>query len=216
MNLWAESDCARWLAAKPHGSVVYVSFGSFSHTNQDMIKMIANGLVLSGLDFVWALRPECVSSEALPDGFWESVGSRGLIVPWCKQKAVLSNSAVGGFLTHCGWNSIVESIWAGVPLICFPSVGDQITNRKMVVDDWGIGIDLFGAKSVASCEEVAEKINALMSGDSCDELRRNIERVKKKLENAMTSNGSSRMNFDKFVEDLKAKMESCNSEFKPY
>ncbi|GER54288.1 UDP-Glycosyltransferase superfamily protein, partial [Striga asiatica] len=150
MNLWAESDCARWLATKPHGSVVYVSFGSFVHTKQeDMIKTIANGLMLSGLDFIWALRPERVSSE--PDGFRESViGSRGLVVPWCKQKAILSNSAVGGFLTHCGWNSIMESIWAGVPLICFPS---------------------------------------------------------EKLENAMTRNGSSRMNFDKFVEDLKAKME---------
>ncbi|GFP83198.1 UDP-glycosyltransferase 86a1 [Phtheirospermum japonicum] len=213
MSLWSESNCNRWLDNKPHGSVLYASFGSYARINIEDIEAIANGLLLSGVNFIWVLRPDIVSSEVtevLPDGFRESVGNKGLVVPWCKQNAVLSHPSVGGFLTHCGWNSILESVWVGVPLICFPLVGDQITNRKVVVDDWKIGINLCEGKNV-SCNEVAERIKLLMSGGTSDELRKNIGRVKKLSKNALSSIGSSRISFDKFVEDVKAKIENYHS-----
>lgn len=216
MNLWSESDCSRWLDSKPQRSVLYASFGSYAHSNKEDIKMIANGLMLSGIDFIWVLRPDIVSSEVkdlLPNGFQENVGNRGLVVPWCKQNVVISHSAVGGFLTHCGWNSILESIWVGVPLLCFPLLGDQTTNRKLVVDDWKIGINLCGGKLVSS-NEVAESIKFLMCGETSNELRKKIEGVKKKLENALSGNGSSHRNFDKFVEDVKTKIETRKSEKK--
>ncbi|KAK6147020.1 hypothetical protein DH2020_017932 [Rehmannia glutinosa] len=217
MNLWSESDCSRWLNNKPQGSVLYASFGSYAHSNKQDIETIANGLLLSGLSFIWVLRPGIVNSdvtEVLPNGFRENVGNRGLVVPWCKQNAVLSHSVVGGFLTHCGWNSILESIWVGVPLLCFPLVGDQITNRKMVVEDWKIGINLCDDGKLGSSNEVAQRIKLLMSGKTCYELRKNIEQVRKKLENALSGNGSSQMNFDKFVTDVKAKIDRHYSEKK--
>ncbi|KAI3472055.1 hypothetical protein Pfo_028743 [Paulownia fortunei] len=216
MNLWSESDCSRWLDSKPQGSVLYASFGSYAHTNKEDIKTIANGLMISGVSFIWVLRPDIVSSEAtdiLPNGCQENVGNRGLVVPWCKQNVVISHPAVGGFLTHCGWNSILESIWVGVPLICFPLVGDQTTNRKLVVDDWKIGINLCEGKLVSG-NEVAERIKFLMSAETSHELRKKIEQVRKKLENALSCNGSSHINFEKFVEDMKAKIERHESEKK--
>lgn len=200
MNLWSELDCTRWLDSKPSGSVLYASFGSYAHGNGEDIKAIAGGLMLSGVYFIWVLRPGILNSEIadyLPDGFQ----CNGLVVPWCKQSAVLSHSAVGGFLTHCGWNSILESIWAGVPMICFPLVGDQTTNRKIVVDDWKAGINLCQG-DLLLVNEVAESVKLVMNGETSCELRENVGRVRRKLEDALGCNGTSRINFDKFVEDV--------------
>ncbi|KAA8518726.1 hypothetical protein F0562_016500 [Nyssa sinensis] len=150
---------------------------------------IAHGLLLSRVNFVWVLRRDIVSlteSYSLPVGFEDDIKDRGLIVPWCSQIAVISHPSIGGFLTHCGWNSILESIWCTVPLLCFPLYSDQPTNRKLVVDDWRIGINLCDKKSVTR-EEVAEKINRLISEKSGDELRKEIKKLKRTLENAMAT-----------------------------
>ncbi|KAL3825889.1 hypothetical protein ACJIZ3_021918 [Penstemon smallii] len=209
MNLWSESECSQWLDSKPRGSVLYASFGSYAHINRKRIREIANGLMLSEVNFIWVLRPDIVSSEVtdfLPDGFRENVRNRGLVLPWCKQNAVLSHSVVGGFLTHCGWNSILESIWCGVPMICFPLIADQTTNRKLVVDDWKIGINLCEGELVCS-NEVANKVKDFMSGATSRDLKKGVEEIREKLENALLSNGSSHTNFDKFIEDVKGKIE---------
>ncbi|CAK9182605.1 unnamed protein product [Ilex paraguariensis] len=205
-NLWSESECTRWLDTKPHGSVLYVSFGSLANISEHDFMEIAHGLLLSGVTFVWVVRPGIVNLEGdnnLPDRFKDVIGDQGLIVPWCCQIEVISHSAIGGFLTHCGWNSILESMWCGVPLICFPVVYDQITNRKLVVDDWRIGINLCDKKSITR-EEVVEKINSLMRGNtSSNELRKEMKKVKKTLENALDIDGSSEKNFEQFIKKVK-------------
>ena len=81
---------------------------------------------------------------------------------------MISHPAVGGFLTHCGWNSILERAWCTVPLICFIPLTDQFTNKKLVVDDWKIGLNLSDKKQVKQ-DEVAEKIHCVMGGKSVDE-----------------------------------------------
>ena len=207
-SLWSESDCTQWLNNKPHGSVLYVSFGSYAHVSKRILLEIANGLLLSNVDFVWVLRPDIVSSDdadPLPVGFREEVGDRAMIVPWCCQTAVLTHPAIGGFLTHCGWNSILESIWCKIPLLCFPLLTDQFTNRKLVVDDWKIGINLNNRRLITK-EEVSENINRLMSGKLGDENRKAISQVRNTLENALTPNGSSERNLDQFIKDLKARI----------
>lgn len=207
-SLWSESECTQWLNTKPRGSVLYVSFGSYAHASKNDIVEIALGLLLSEVSFVWVLRPDIVSSDEtdfLPVGFEEKIkiSGRGLIVPWCSQIDVISHSAIGGFLTHCGWNSIQESIWCSIPLLCFPLLTDQFTNRKLVVDDWKIGLNLYDQKkSSITKEEVSEKINSLMSGKSSAELRKNIKEVRKKLENALSADGSSQKNFNQFINDV--------------
>ena len=121
-SLWTELDCTGWLDKKPPNSVLYVSFGSYAHISKHELQEIAFGLLQSGVSFVWALRPDVVSSNdtnPLPLGFEDDIKDQGLIVPWCNQKTVISHPSIGGFLTHCGWNSILESIWCGVPLVCF-------------------------------------------------------------------------------------------------
>ncbi|VFQ78947.1 unnamed protein product [Cuscuta campestris] len=206
-SLLSESDCSQWLNAKPDGSVLYVSFGSYAHTSKTDIVEIAHGLMLSGMNFLWVLRPDIVSSEEpnfLPSGFERNIGNRGLVVPWCRQTEVISHPAIRGFLSHCGWNSILESIWCGIPLICYPLVTDQFTNRKLVVDEWKIGIDLCDAPPPIGRLGIAAKIDVFMREKSA-ELKRSVLQLKGALENALASEGSSSTNFNLFVEDVKAR-----------
>nr|XP_043631496.1 UDP-glycosyltransferase 86A1-like [Erigeron canadensis] len=207
-SLWSQQDCSSWLDNKPIKSVLYVSFGSYAHTTKHVLSEIACGLLESGISFVWALRPDIVSSNdtALPLGFEEQVKDQGLIVPWCNQKAVLSHPSIGGFLTHCGWNSVLESIWCEVPMICFPLLTDQFTNRKLVVDDWKIGINLCEGDLVKR-EEVTNKFKDLMNGEKSQEMRIEIKKTKRTLENALAKGGSSQRNFDQFVDEVKVKID---------
>lgn len=207
-SLWSESDCNQWLNTKPQGSVLYVSFGSYAHVRKRDLVEIANGLSLSNVNFVWVLRPDIVSSDdvdPLPVGFRQEVGDRAMIIPWCCQIEVLAHPAVGGFLTHCGWNSILESIWCRVPLLCFPLLTDQFTNRKLVVDDWTIGINLSNQRSVTK-KEVSENINHLMCGKSGNSCRKAVQEVRMTMENASKPNGSSNRNMDQFIKDLKTRI----------
>ena len=209
-SLWSESDCSQWLDARPTGSVLYVAFGSYAHISKRELIEIANGLMLSKISFVWVLRPDIVCSDdpdPLPDEFKEEVRDRSLIVPWCCQIAVLAHPAIGGFLSHCGWNSILESIWCKVPLLCFPLLTDQFTNRKLVVDDWKVGINISDGKSSIDREEVSEKINHLMMGKSRDAIRRRMDAVKQTLESALKPGGSSENNMDRFKNDLKVRIQ---------
>lgn len=205
-SLWAESDCTQWLDTKPHGSVLYVSFGSYAHLRKSDLMEIANGLLYSNVSFVWVLRPDIVSSNdlnPLPNGFVDKMGDRGMIIKWCSQMHVLRHPAIGGFLSHCGWNSVMESMWSERPLLCFPLYTDQFTNRKLVVDDWKIGINLCDRR-VVTAVEVSEKVNRLMNGKSSSMLRDSIKHLKQILASALESDGSSEKNVERFINDIKA------------
>ncbi|POO01716.1 UDP-glucuronosyl/UDP-glucosyltransferase [Trema orientale] len=209
-SLKPESGCTQWLNTKPRGSVLYVSFGSFITCGKNEIDEIAHGLLLSNVNFIWVLRSDAVSYEesyVLPTGFQDEVKDRGLIVTWTNQIEVISHPALGGFLTHCGWNSVLESLWYGVPILCFPLETDQLTNRKLLVDDWRIAVNLCDRKPLTRFE-VADKINRLMSGKSVnDELRKEtLMKVRQMVENALAQDGSSEKNLCQFISDVKAKI----------
>ncbi|CAA2978368.1 UDP-glycosyltransferase 86A1-like [Olea europaea subsp. europaea] len=207
-NLWPQMDTKAWLDSKPHCSVLYLSFGSLVQTSKQVIQEIAHGLLLSKVSFIWVIRRDIVSyndTDVLPVGFADKIRDQGLIVQWCNQNMVLSHPSIRGFLTHCGWNSVLESIWCGVPMICYPLRSDQPTNRKLVVDDWKIGINLCDKESVTS-EEVAEKIDNLMNGTVSDRLKMRIKKIRTILQNASSIDGSSEKNIDQFIKDLKAKI----------
>lgn len=213
-SLWAESDCTEWLKGRPTGSVLYVSFGSYAHVGKKEIVEIAHGLLLSGISFIWVLRPDIVGSNVpdfLPAGFVDQAQDRGLVVQWCCQMEVISNPAVGGFFTHCGWNSILESVWCGLPLLCYPLLTDQFTNRKLVVDDWCIGINLCEKKTITR-DQVSANVKRLMNGETSSELRNNVEKVKRHLKDAVTTVGSSETNFNLFVSEVRNRIETklCN------
>lgn len=214
-SMWPESNCLEWLNTKPKSSVLYFSFGSLYSPSKEDVVEFSQGLMLSKVDFIWVLGPNFAIADEmnnyLPSGFQENV-DRGLVIPWCDQRVILSHPAIGGFLTHCGWNSILESVWASVPMICHPIGVDQPTNRKLVADDWKVGINLCdNNKSIITKEEVAKKINFLMSEENSKGLRKALKEVKKTMEIALSANGSSEKNFDLFVKDVMAKTEMAIS-----
>ncbi|CAL9756714.1 unnamed protein product, partial [Musa acuminata subsp. burmannicoides] len=204
-SLWPELDCSQWLHSMPPRSVLYISFGSIAPVSKRDTDEIAYGVLDSKSRFIWVIRPGSgSSSEAtppLPEGFIDACKGRGMVVPWCRQKQVLLHPAVGGFLTHCGWNSILESMWCGVPMLCFPVFADQPTNRKMVVEDLRIGIDV-GSIGEVSRAEVSRRIDSLMGGGVGGALRKEMEEAQRAVKSAVTPCGSSSKNMEQFTVDL--------------
>nr|GMD67095.1 UDP-glycosyltransferase 87A2-like [Ipomoea batatas] len=125
-------DYLSWLDAQPACSVLYISQGSFLSLSDEQFEEIVAGVLDSGVSFFWVARE---NTERLR----ERGGKKGLVVPWCDQLRVLRHRSVGGFWTHCGWNSIKEGAFAGVPFLAFPIGLDQLTNSKQIVEDWKIG-----------------------------------------------------------------------------
>ncbi|XWS74068.1 hypothetical protein CRYUN_Cryun02cG0183600 [Craigia yunnanensis] len=160
-----DRSCIDWLDKQTHNSVLYVSLGSIASMNQNEIREMAKGLSNSRQPFLWVLRP----GSLLPKDFNEIIGGRGLIVKWAPQKEVLVHKAIGGFWSHCGWNSTLESICAGVAMICQPRFGDQRVNARLVTDVWKVGFEM--DNNLVSIE-IEKAIRRLMLDEEGHELRR--------------------------------------------
>lgn len=146
-NLWKEeSECLEWLDSKDPDSVVYVNFGSITVMTETQLIEFAWGLANSKKTFLWVIRPDLVggSSAVVPAEFVEETRERSMLATWCPQEEVLRHPAVGGFLTHSGWNSTLESICGGVPMICWPFFAEQQTNCRFCCKEWGIGMEIEG------------------------------------------------------------------------
>ncbi|XP_049387635.1 gallate 1-beta-glucosyltransferase 84A24-like [Solanum stenotomum] len=206
-----EEDCIEWLDSRPTSSVVYISFGSVAVPDQEQTDEIAFGLLNSGISFLWVMKPPPAYSVfqpvVLPDGFLSKVGGRGKIVTWCPQEQVLSHPSVAFFLTHCGWNSSMEAFSSGVPIMAYPQWGDQATNAKYLVDVFKMGIRLSrgenGSKIIAR-EEIEKCLREATSDDSkVAEMKENAHKWKKQAEEAVAERGSSAINIQAFVDELK-------------
>ncbi|MCO5592314.1 hypothetical protein L7F22_046314 [Adiantum nelumboides] len=139
-SLWKEDKgCMSWLDQQPALSVLYISFGSIALLSKSQYEEFLNGLLSSQQRFLWVLRPGLVENldytSSVVDIVSKSHG-RGLVINWAPQLQVLVHPSVGGFLTHCGWNSTSESIASGVPMLCWPYFGDQPLNARCIVDEW--------------------------------------------------------------------------------
>ncbi|CAI0549250.1 unnamed protein product [Linum tenue] len=202
-SLWKEeTECLRWLDAKQPNSVLYVNFGSITVMTNSQLVEFAWGLANSRKPFLWVIRPDLVAGETamLPPEFVTETGNRGLLAKWCPQEEVLNHPSVAGFLTHNGWNSTLESICSGVPMICWPFFAEQQTNCKFACDEWGVGMEI---DSDVKRDEVEGLVRELMEGGKGEEMRRRAAEWKTMAVEATTApSGSSVANLDKLVQAL--------------
>ncbi|KAI9128204.1 hypothetical protein K1719_001197 [Acacia pycnantha] len=203
-------DCIEWLNSKALGSVVYISFGSIVYLPQEQVDEIAYALLDSHFSFLWVLKPphknHGLQSQVLPDGFLEKTMDRGKVVQWSPQEEVLAHPAVSCFVTHCGWNSSMEALTCGVPVLTFPAWGDQITNAKFLVDVFGVGVRLgrgLDQKKLTTRDEVKKCLEEATAGPRAQELKNSSLRWKAAAEAAIADGGSSSRNLEAFMEDVK-------------
>ena len=159
----ADRECLGWLDTQQPGSVLYVSFGSMAAMDPQEFVELAWGLAASKRPFLWVIRPKLIrgfESGGLPDGVEEEIRGHAMIVSWAPQVEVLAHPAVGAFFTHSGWNSTVEAMSEGVPMICHPLHGDQYGNARYVSDVWKVGVEVEAAAGGQQLER--GKIKAAM------------------------------------------------------
>ncbi|KAL6192933.1 hypothetical protein ACLB2K_034019 [Fragaria x ananassa] len=191
----------------PDGSVLYVGFGSQKLLNSKQMEALASGLELSGVRFVWAVKTGSAQEAkdgygVMPEGFEERVVGRGWVVKgWSPQVLILGHRAVGGFVSHCGWNSVLEAIAGGVFILCWPMEADQYVNAKLLVEDMGVAIQVCeGASGVPDPAQLGKVIAASLSGDSAQKVR--AKDLKDKAYAAVSDGGSSLQDLDELVKEL--------------
>jgi pathogen-inducible salicylic acid glucosyltransferase len=196
--------CKEWLDSKETGSVVYVSYGSMAALGEEQMAEIAWGLKRSGCYFLWVVRES--EKKKLPSNFAEESSEKGLIVTWSQQLEVLAHKSVGCFMTHCGWNSALEALSLGVPMVAMPQWTDQPTNAKYIADVWHVGVRVkANEKGIVTKEEVEGCIREVMEGERGSEMRRNSEKWMKLAKTAVDEGGSSDKNITEFAAELARK-----------
>ncbi|KAJ3708678.1 hypothetical protein LUZ61_012383 [Rhynchospora tenuis] len=214
------NDCLNWLDKMPDRSVVFVCFGSWCHFSVEQLHKLAVGLEESGKNFLWVVRDGVGASEWMPKGWEERVKPRGLLIRgWVPQVAILRHEAVGAFLTHCGWNSILEAISAGVPMLTWPLVFEQFINERFVVEVKGYGARVWGGgkrstieseKGVVPTEVISQAVSQFMEPGGVGEMARSkLAEMVRMSNDATTESGSSHKDLYSMINDLlKAKREN--------
>ncbi|XP_057801386.1 7-deoxyloganetic acid glucosyltransferase-like [Salvia miltiorrhiza] len=205
-SLWAEDrSCIDWLDAQPPKSVIYVSFGSITLVTREQVLEFWHGLLNSSQRFLWVMRPDSIIGDEGNDQLvlaelMERSKEKGLLVEWAPQEKVLNHPAVGGFLTHSGWNSTLESIATGVPMICWPYFADQTTNSRFVSEVWKVGLDI---KDTCDRLIIEKAVRDLMEvrKDEFLEMAQNMAKLVKK---SVSKGGSSYSNMDDLVQYIKS------------
>ncbi|MCD7457116.1 hypothetical protein HAX54_034249 [Datura stramonium] len=201
-------EIMQWLNKKHEGSTVFVSFGSECFLSKEQIHAVAQGLELSKVNFIWVIRfpqGEKISNtqEALPEGFLERVGERGLVMEgWAPQATILQHTSIGGFVSHCGWNSITESMKFGVPIIAMPMQVDQPMNSRLL-EYIGMGMEAVRDKNgELQSEQIAKAIRKVVVEKSGEFVRKKAKELSEKM------NAKGDEEIDGVVEELVA---LCNN-----
>ncbi|KAL2237204.1 anthocyanidin 3-O-glucosyltransferase 2-like [Sesamum indicum] len=219
-----DEDIKKWLDDQPENSVVFLCFGTMGSFEEAQVKEIALALENSSSRFLWSLRKPGQKgvmqlpteyedfNEVLPEGFLERTEGVGKVIGWAPQVAVLSHQAVGGFVSHCGWNSTLESVSFGVPMATFPLYAEQQLNAFQLVKELGmaeaIRIDYkkdIGGENppeIVRAEEIEAAIRGLMVAESGSGVRQKVKEMKNKSRMALMEGGSSYNAQNVFIEDV--------------
>lgn len=197
------SDCnfdyLNWLNSQPAMSVLYISLGSFLSVSSAQMNEIVSALKMSGVRYLWVVRGEVSWLK-------EKCGDRGLVVPWCDQLKVLSHPSVGGFWSPCGWNSTLEAVSAGIPMLTFPLFFDQVPNSRQILEVWKNGWELkrseLGSEELITQKEILEVIEEFMDVEKGKEIRERALELKGICDQAVAEGGSSNRNLNALIKDV--------------
>ncbi|KAL1812002.1 hypothetical protein ACET3Z_022067 [Daucus carota] len=208
----SEDECLKWLDSKSVNSVVYVCFGSISKFPSKQLHEIAVGLEASEQQFVWVVRRtgDEEIEDWMPEGFEERTKGRGLMIRgWAPQVMILDHEAVGGFVTHCGWNSTLEGIAAGVPMVTWPSFAEQFYNEKLITDVLRIGVAVGAKEWVVGTgggnvkrDAVEMAVRSIIVGEEAEERRNRCKGLKEMARKAIEEGGSSHSDLSALIQEL--------------
>ncbi|KAK8717747.1 hypothetical protein V6N13_045004 [Hibiscus sabdariffa] len=211
----------QWLDEQPPSSVVFLCFGSMGGFSVEQVTEIANALEQSGHRFLWSLRRPGEQAngmrgsptdyenvtEVLPEGFLDRTAGIGKVIGWAPQVSILSHPATGGFVSHCGWNSTLESIWFGVPMATWPLYAEQHINAFLLVKDLGLAVDLkmdyknfADDVEIVKAEQIEKGIRCLMEHDN--NVRKRMKEMSDKSREALMEGGSSHSTLRSFIDDV--------------
>ena len=198
-----DRSCIAWLNRQPSKSVIYVSFGSLTVITRKQLIEFCYGLENSGSRFLWVIRTDSLAEEdgerQTPAELLEGAKERSYIVEWAPQEEVLAHPAVGGFLTHSGWNSTLESICAGVPMICWPYFADQQINSRFASHVWKLGSDMKD-----TCDRlIVEKMVRDLMEERRDELLKTADMMATRARKCVSEGGSSYCNLSSLIEEIR-------------
>ncbi|GJY44429.1 hydroquinone glucosyltransferase-like protein [Tanacetum coccineum] len=200
-------ECLKWLDKHPVASVLFVSFGSGGTLSQEQLIELAFGLEQSGQRFLWVIKSPHGTSNAsyfnaqshldpfgfLPDGFLDRVKDQGLLVSsWAPQVEILGHGSTGGFLTHCGWNSIAESVVNGVPMIAWPLFAEQRMNAVLLTDGLDVAYRVkVDENGLVGRDEIGKCVGSLIAGENGRKMKLKVNQLKELAATAMSQDGSS-------------------------
>lgn len=207
--------CLEWLDKQETGSVIYISFGSTTSMTDEQITELALGLEKSGQKFIWVLRRADtgdvfsggeVTEPQLPEGYEERMKNRGIVVRvWAPQLKILAHPSVGGFMSHCGWNSCMESISMGVPMAAWPMHSDQPRNAVLVTDVLKIGTlvrDWAHRTEMVASTTIENSLRRLMATKEGEEMRRRAAELGDAVRVSIVKGGASRLEMDSFISHI--------------
>ncbi|KAK2641430.1 hypothetical protein Ddye_023193 [Dipteronia dyeriana] len=209
----------KWLDDQPECSVVFLCFGTAGSFSPAQVKEMATGLEQSECRFLWSLRVSSspphnhqsttANGDDLPEGFMERVSGRGMVIRgWAPQAEVLAHKAIGCFVSHCGWNSIIESLWHGVPIVTWPLYAEQHFNAFTLVKELGLSVEIKRLDSkkdhdgghdhnIVMGDEIARAVRCVMDSDS--EIRKKVKEMAGIGGKSMLEGGSSFDSIGQFI-----------------
>ncbi|CAO2838728.1 unnamed protein product [Amaranthus hypochondriacus] len=215
-------ECLSWLDSQPSQSVVYLGFGSRGMFSKEQLWEIAIGLDNSGVRFLWVVRspppptskdmnnvflapPEPDLNSILPEGFLDRTKDRGLVVKsWVPQIQILGHQSVGGFVTHCGWNSILEAVDDGVPMVAWPLYAEQRFNKVLLVEEIGIALPMNESKDRFVCSsEIEKRVKQIISSKEGDVVRKRVLELKGEAKATINEEGSSNIALKTLIKSWK-------------
>ena len=213
------NECLSWLDSQPSRSVVYLGFGSRGVFSEKQLGAIAVGLERSGVRFLWVIRappsadnaeqflppPEPDLNSLLPVGFLDRTKDRGFVAKsWVPQIDILGHEAVGGFVTHCGWNSTLEAICAGVPLVAWPLYAEQRFNKILLVEEIKIALPMDESEGrFASSDEIERQVKQIITSEEGEVVRKRVLELSVEAKAALDEGGTSKMALATLVESWK-------------